>query len=69
MKSHSGGSVIWKVVVKSIDVIESILACFVGNDRKIRVGKDPWVRCNQHHRLPDHMVEALRQRGIVYLHN
>ena len=39
----------------------------MGNDRKIRVGEDPWVRCNQQHMLPDHTVEALRQRGIVYL--
>ena len=31
VKSHSGGSIIWKVVVKSFAVIESSLAWKVGN--------------------------------------
>ena len=43
MKYHYGGLVIWKAVVKSFDVIESNLAWNVGNDRKLRVGEDPWV--------------------------
>ena len=60
MKMHAGGSVIWKAVVKSIDVIESCLAWFVGNGRKLRVGEDPWVRCTQQHHLPKLMVDVLR---------
>ena len=32
MKTHSEGSVIWKVVVKSINVIESSLAWNIGNE-------------------------------------
>ena len=67
MKTHKGGSVSWKVVVLSFDVIESNLGWNVGNGRKLRVGEDPWVGCTQQHRLPVHTVEALRQRGIVYL--
>ena len=66
-KSHIGGSVIWKVVVLSFGVIESNLAWHVGNDRKLRVGEDSWVSCSQKHRLSGHTVEALRQRGLVYL--
>ena len=67
METHTSGSVIWKAMVLSFDVIESNLAWNVGNGRKLRVGEDPWVGCTQQHRLPVHTVEALRQRGIVYL--
>ena len=65
VKSHAGGSIIWKVVVKSIDVIESSLAWYVGNGRKLRVGEDSWVGCIQQHRFPDHTMEVLR-RKVLY---
>ena len=42
-KSHSGGSVIRKVMVQSFCVLESKLAWNVGNGRKLRVGEDPWI--------------------------
>ena len=61
VKTHSGGSKIWKAVVKSIDVIETNLSWNVGYGKKLRVG------CNQQHRLHIHTVESLRQRGIFYL--
>ena len=60
IKSHIDGSVIWKAVVKSFDVIEDSLAWNIGNGRKMRVGEDPWVGCNQHHRLTENLVESLR---------
>ena len=46
-KSHKGGLVIWKAVVKYFDVIEDSLAWNVENGRKMRVEEDPWVGCNQ----------------------
>ena len=61
-KSHIGGLVIWKAVVKSFDVIEDSLGWNIGNGRKMRVGEDPWVGCNQQHRLIRNLVESLRQR-------
>ena len=66
-KTHTGGSVIWKAVVLSFGVIESNLAWKVGNGRKLRVGEEPWVAFSQQHRLSGHTVEALKQRGLVYL--
>ena len=41
IKSHTSGSIIWKAVVKSFDVIEDSLAWNIGNGRKMRVGEDP----------------------------
>ena len=67
MKSHADGSVIWKVVVNFVDVIESSLSWYVVNGRKIRVGKDPWFKYIQQHMLHDNMVEALRHKSIVYI--
>jgi len=66
-KSHVGGSMIWKAVVKSFHLIESKLAWNVGNGQKLMIGRDPWMGSTQNHILPDGVVEALRRRGIVFL--
>jgi len=66
-KSHKGGSVIWKAVVKAFPLIESNLAWAVGNGEKLKIGKDPWIGSELHHVLPGHVIHSLRQRGIVYL--
>ena len=67
VKSHVGGSVFWKAVVKSLDVIKASLAWHVRNGRKLRVGEDPWVGSIQQHRLHVDTMEELRHRGIFYL--
>jgi len=66
-KSHRGGSVIWKALVKAFPLIESNLAWAVGNGEKFQVGKDPWMGSALQHILPAHVIRALRQRGIKYL--
>ena len=68
VKSHVGGSIFWKVVVKSFDVIGNGLAWMIGNGRKLRVGEDPWTGCLQQHKLMDNTMLALRQNGIFFLH-
>ena len=68
-KSHSGGSMIWKAVVKSFHLIESKLAWNVGNGEKLLVGRDPWLGCTQEHILPGYVIEALRRRGIYTLNH
>jgi len=66
-KSHQGGSMIWKAVVKTFHIIENKLAWNVGNGLRLLVGRDPWVGCNIDHVLPGYVIEALRRRGIVSL--
>ena len=67
-KTHAGGSVIWKAVVKSFNLIGPNLAWNVGNGRCVWIGVDPWVGCTQKHILPAHTVASLRERNIIYLH-
>ena len=42
-KTHSGGSVIWKAIVKSFSLIENNLAWDVGNGESVLIGRDPWL--------------------------
>jgi len=66
-KSHRGGSVIWKGLVMAFPLIETNLAWAVGNGENLQVGKDPWMASGLHHILPNNVIQALRQRGIIYL--
>lgn len=66
-KSHVGGSVIWKAIVKSFPLLESNLAWRVGNGQKLRIGQDPWIGCEQQHLLPAHITEQLGQSGVLTL--
>ena len=58
-KAHTGGSVIWKAIVKSFHLIESNLAWDVGNGEKVLIGRDPWLGSTHQHILPNDVVEAL----------
>jgi len=66
-KSHLGGSMIWKAVIKSFSLIEHKLAWNVGNGHKLLVGRDPWMGCTLDYVLPGFVIEALRRVGIVSL--
>jgi len=66
-KSHQGGSLIWKAVIKSFHLIENKLAWNVGNGHRLLIGRDPWVGCTLEHVLPGFVIDALRRRGIVTL--
>jgi len=63
-KSHSGGSVIWKAVVKYFSLIESNLVWDVGNGARVKIGRDPWLGCERQHILPADVINALAIRGI-----
>ena len=68
-KSHLGGSVIWKAIVKSFHLIETNLAWDVGNGESLLIGRDPWMGSNLQHRLPNDVIDALGQRGITSLNH
>jgi len=39
----------------------------VGNGQKLRIGRDPWVGCDQQHLLPAHIIAQLGQNGVFSL--
>jgi hypothetical protein len=42
-KSHQNGSIMWKALVKSFEVINQGLAWKVGRGNSLKLGSDPWV--------------------------
>ena len=58
-KYHAGGSIFWKAVIKSFDVIGGGLAWSVGNGRKIHIREDPWAGCLQKHILMEDTIQAI----------
>eukprot|EP00253_Pinus_taeda_P020147 PITA_20147 len=61
-------SVIWKATLDAFKIIERGLAWKVGNGECVRIGKDPWVGCNEHFALSPELLEQLDSKGIKMLH-
>eukprot|EP00253_Pinus_taeda_P017522 PITA_17522 len=66
-KSSKNSSVIWKVVVASVNIIEKGLAWSVGDGIQIRLGRDPWIGCSERFSLSQGLVLALKDRGLYTL--
>eukprot|EP00253_Pinus_taeda_P008844 PITA_08844 len=60
-------SVIWKATLDAFKIIERGLAWKVGNGECVRIGKDPWVGCNEHYALSPGLLEQLDSKGIKML--
>ena len=60
-------SVVWEANVEAFKVIEQGLAWQVGNGENLRIGKDPWVRCNEKFALSLGLIRHLESKGILFL--
>eukprot|EP00253_Pinus_taeda_P034856 PITA_34856 len=60
-------SVIWKATTEAFKVIEQGLAWQVGNGENVRIGRDPWVGCNELFALSPGLLRHLEFKGIVHL--
>lgn len=60
-------SVVWKATVEAFKVIEQGLAWQIGNRENLRIGKDPWVGCNENVTLSLGLIRHLEFKGILYL--
>jgi hypothetical protein len=67
IKSHRGGSAIWKAVSKSFFVVEDLLAWNIGNGQALRVGEDPWFGSARRHILSGELITSLQDIVITYL--
>lgn len=60
-------SAIWKATVEAFSLIELGLAWKVGDGRQIRIGRDPWVGCNEAFALSPGLLRHLDSKGITSL--
>eukprot|EP00253_Pinus_taeda_P014434 PITA_14434 len=66
-KRKKNVSVVWKATVEAFSVIEQGLAWKIGDGRKCRIGRDPWVRCNEAYALSPGFLRHLDHKGIYTL--
>ena len=64
VKSHVGGSFIWKALVKSLKVIKEGLAWKVGNERHVHIGMDLCPRSGINYLLFLEVRDTLENQGI-----
>eukprot|EP00253_Pinus_taeda_P019430 PITA_19430 len=67
VKSKQHASVIWKATVDSFKVIEQGLAWKIGNDINLKIGKDPWIGCNENYALSPGLIRHLEDKNILTL--
>eukprot|EP00253_Pinus_taeda_P034952 PITA_34952 len=66
-KKSKQSSVIWKATLEAFSVIEQGLAWKVGDGKNVRIGRDPWVGCNESFALSPGLLRQLGSRGIFTL--
>eukprot|EP00253_Pinus_taeda_P033955 PITA_33955 len=67
MDQTKHSSVIWKATVEAFIVIEKGIAWKVGDGKNVRIGRDPWVGCNQTYALSPGILRHLDRKGIYTL--
>eukprot|EP00253_Pinus_taeda_P015506 PITA_15506 len=60
-------SVIWKATTEAFKVIEQGLSWQVGRGENVKIGKDPWVGCNDRYALPQGLITHLETKGLFFL--
>eukprot|EP00253_Pinus_taeda_P003487 PITA_03487 len=66
-KKMKHSSVIWKATVEAFTVIEQGLAWKVGDRKHLRIGRDPWVGCNEAFALSPGLLRHLDSKGFFTL--
>lgn len=67
VKNFHNISVIWKVVLLAFPLVGNLLAWSVWRGTKVQVGVDHWIACGEDYKLPVHIIQNLRSRGIYNL--
>eukprot|EP00253_Pinus_taeda_P017324 PITA_17324 len=62
-KKSKQSSVIWKATIEGFSVIEQGPAWKVGDGRNVKIGRDPWVGCNESFALSPSLLRHLDGRG------
>jgi hypothetical protein len=67
IKTFANASIIWQVLIRSFPRIGNWLAYRVGDNKKVRLGLNPWMGYVRHHLLPQHLVIRLNNLCITIL--
>lgn len=60
-------SIVWKATLDAFKVIGQGLSWQVGNNESIRIGRDPWVGCDENFALPPGLIRQLEFKRISFL--
>eukprot|EP00253_Pinus_taeda_P032224 PITA_32224 len=60
-------SSIWKVVINTIPLLRDRLTWRIREGNSVPIGKDPCVGCGNAHRLPNELIDHLKDRGITHI--
>ena len=69
IKEKSSGNVfiMWKTQILAFDVISEWITSNIGNERRVRMGQDPWIHILDSRRLPKDTIVSLMEQGYQFL--
>ena len=69
IKENSLGNVfiMWKTQILAFDVISEWITSNICNERRVRMGQDPWIHILDSRRLPKDTIVSLMEQGCQFL--
>jgi hypothetical protein len=65
----SKGSIVWKDLVEAFPLVGDWVVWKIGDEKKFRVGEDPWLGPGKNFRLSPPLILSLRNKNIHSLHD
>ena len=53
----------WKTQILAFDVISEWITSNIGNERRVRMGQDPWIHILDSRRLPKETIVSSMDQG------
>ena len=66
-KSLGNVFIMWKTQILAFDVISEWITSNIGNERRVRMGQDPWIHILDSRRLPKDTIVSLMDQGYQFL--
>ena len=66
-KSLGNVFIMWKTQILAFDVISEWITSNIGNERRVRMGQDPWIHILDSRRLPKDTTVSLMDQGYQFL--
>ena len=66
-KSLGNAFIMWKTQILAFDVISEWITSNIGNERRVRMGQDPWIHILDSRRLPKDTIVSLMDQVYQFL--